>query len=275
MPVQRIDHADDPRVADYIGVKDPALVKQRGLFIAESRLVVRRLFDSGRYRVRSLLLHDASAAGLDDLITAAGDTVEVFVAPIDVIRAVSGFNLHRGCLALAERPVDRTMEEVLAASGFLVVVERLADADNVGLVFRSAEALGVDAVLLSPGTCDPYYRKAVRTSAGATLQLPFAAAAPWPEAIARLRREGFVVAALTPAPDAIAIGDFVAGLIPGGKVALLLGTEGLGLTPEAFALSDVRVRIPMTGAVDSLNVGTAAAIAMHRVYERRAAAASR
>ena len=113
-------------------------------------------------------------------------SVEVYVASPDVITAATGFNMHRGCLALAERPAD-VDGDVLPTSQFVVVLERVVDADNVGSVFRSAEAFGVDAVLLSPGCCDPFYRKAIRTSSGAALVVPFAAAAPWPDALDRLR----------------------------------------------------------------------------------------
>lgn len=269
MTVTRIDNSADPRLGDYIGVRDPLLVKQRGLFIAESRLVVRRLLDAGRFTVKSLLLHDASAAGMADLLSRDGLMAEVFVAPLEVIRAVAGYNLHRGCLAVAERPKNRAFDDVVDASEFAVVLERISDADNVGSIFRSSEAIGVDAVLLSPGCCDPFYRKAVRTSAGATMMVPFAEAEAWPEALDRLRGRGFTVAALTPASDAIDIGEFVRTPAARGKVALLMGTEGQGLTPEAFAHADVRVTIPMTGAADSLNVGVAAGIAIHRIRDAR------
>ncbi len=269
MNVIRIDNPADPRLGDYIGVRDPLLVKRRGLFIAESRIVVRRLLDASRFTMKSLLLHDASAAGLADLLSLDARDVDVYVAPMEVIRAVSGFNLHRGCLAVAERPVDRSFDDVVDSSGFVVVLERLSDADNIGSIFRTAEALGANGILLSPGCCDPFYRKAVRTSSGATLMVPFATAEPWPDALDVLRERGFTVAALTPAADAVDIGVFVQSPAARGKVALLLGTEGQGLTDEAFARADVRVRIPMTGAADSLNVGTAAAIAIHRLCEVR------
>lgn len=269
MNLIRIDDSADPRLGDYVGVRDPLLVKQRGLFIAESRLVVRRLLDAKRFTVKSLLLHDASAAGLADVLSLDSIAADVFVAPLEVIRAVSGYNLHRGCLAVAERPENRAFDDVVSATDFVVVLERISDADNIGSIFRSAEALGADAILLSPGCCDPFYRKAVRTSAGATLMVPFADAEPWPDALDRLRARGFTVAALTPAADAINIGEFVETPAARGKVALLLGTEGQGLTPEAFAHADVRLTIPMTGAADSLNVGVAAGIAIQRLREAR------
>ncbi len=158
----------------------------------------------------------------------------------------------------------------------MAVLERVADADNVGGVFRNAEAFGVDAVLLSPGCGDPFYRKAIRTSSGATLTVPSATADPWPQAIHELRAAGFAMVALTPDHNAMTIGEFVGTAAARGRVAVLLGTEGDGLTDEVLAAADVRVRIPMhaprervTGVLDSLNIATAAGIALHRLHEAR------
>lgn len=269
MNVIRVDHGDDPRLADYAGVREPALLRERGLLIVEGRLVVRRLFDSPRIRWRSLLLNDAALKGLGDLLAGGGPSLDVYVAGADVIAAATGFNMHHGCLAVAERPVELPFEPALAASQFVVVLERVVDADNVGSVFRSAEAFAVDAVLLSPGCCDPYYRKAVRTSSGSALVVPFAAAAPWPDALERLRAKGFVIAAATPNDTALDIGTFVGTAAACGPIAVLLGTEGQGLTTEALARADVRLRIPMTGALDSLNIATAAGILLQRLHEVR------
>jgi tRNA G18 (ribose-2'-O)-methylase SpoU len=193
----------------------------------------------------------------------------VYVASRDVIMAATGFDLHRGCLALAERPPARGFEGVVAAADLFVVLERVVDADNVGSVFRSAEAFGAGAVLLSPGCADPFYRKAIRTSSGAALVVPFAAAEPWPGALDRLRAGGVVVAAATPEADAMDIGAFVRTPAARGPIAVLLGTEGHGLTAEARAHADIRIRIPMTGALDSLNIATATGIALHRLHEAR------
>ena len=141
---------------------------------------------------------------------------------------------------------------------------RVVDADNIGSVFRSAEAFGIDAVLLSPGCCDPFYRKAIRTSSGAALVVPCAAASPWPDALDVLRARGFTIAAMTPRRDAVDIAKFVD--TPGAeRVALLLGTEGHGLTEDALARADVQLRIPMVGALDSLNIASAAAIGMYAI----------
>jgi tRNA G18 (ribose-2'-O)-methylase SpoU len=265
----RIADGSDVRLADYAGVRDPALLRERGLLIAEGRFVVRRLLGSTRITPRSLLLNDAAAAGLADILAGAGANIEAYVASPEVITAATGFNMHRGCLAVAERPPDLALDDVLSASRFVVVLERVVDADNVGSVFRSAEAFGLDAVLTSPGCCDPFYRKAIRTSSGAALVVPFAAAAPWPDALDRLRANGFLIAAMTPGGEATDIGAFAGTAAALGRIAVLLGTEGHGLTAEALARADVRIRIPMSGALDSLNIATAAGIALHRLHEVR------
>ena len=269
MHVIRLTDGRDPRLADYAGVREPALLQQRGLLIAEGRFVVRRLFDCGRIRVRSLLLNDAALNGLADLVERADTSCDVYVVPPDAMTTATGFNMHRGCLALAERPAELSLEAVLAACQLVVVLERVVDPDNVGAVFRSAEAFGADAVLLSPGCGDPFYRKAIRTSSGAALVVPCATAAPWPAALDRLRAEGFVIAATTPNDEAMDIGTFVQTAAARGRLAVLLGTEGHGLTEEALSRADIRLRIPMSGVLDSLNLATATGIVLHRLHEAR------
>ena len=279
MTIIRITDGRDPRLAEYAGVREPALLRDRGLLIAEGRFVVRRLFGFGRITLRSLLLNDAAVKGLGDLIERTDRIGDVYVAAPDVITAAAGFDMHRGCLALAERPQVPAMATLLATSSLVTILERVSDADNVGSVFRSAEAFGVDAVLLSPGCCDPFYRKAIRTSSGAALVVPWATAEPWPDGLDQVRASGMVVAAATPITsepitsevnaNAMDIGEFVATPAARGRIAVLLGTEGHGLTAEALARADVRVRIPMSGALDSLNIATAAGIILHRLHEIR------
>jgi tRNA G18 (ribose-2'-O)-methylase SpoU len=271
VPVVRIEEGSDPRLSDYAGVREPALLRARGLLMAEGRFVVRRLLDSPRFRVRSLLLNAAALTGLNDVVGRLAAGVEVYVASPDVITAATGFNMHRGCLAVAERPAEPPLEAVLDESQVVVVLERVVDADNVGSVFRSAEAFATDAVLLSPGCCDPFYRKAIRTSSGAALVVPWTSASPWPDALDELKRRGFLIAALTPYRGASDIGGFMTDPRVCGRIALLLGTEGQGLTDAALARADVQLRIPMAPTLDSLNIATAAGIALHRVYEARRA----
>ena len=264
-----IDDGRDPRLAEYAGVRNPARLREQQLLIAEGRFVVRRLLQSARFTVRSLLLNHAAFDGLADAIDAADPAIDVYVAVPDVITAATGFNMHRGCLALAERPAPIALEAVLSTSRFVVALERVVDPDNVGSVFRACEAFGVDAVLLSPGCADPFYRKAIRTSSGAALVVPFAAAEPWLEALDGLSAAGFHLAALTPDRDGTDIGTFAAAPEALGRLGLVFGTEGQGLTGEARARADGCVRIPMRGELDSLNVAAAAGIALHRLHEVR------
>lgn len=264
-----IDHGQDPRLALYAGVREPALLREHGLLIAEGRFVVRRLLASPHIRLRSLLLNEAAARGLGDALDAAKSDATVYVAAPAVMTAATGFNMHHGCLALGERPAPLTLEAVTEASDLVVVLERVVDADNVGSVFRNAEAFGADAVLLSPGCGDPFYRKAIRTSSGAALMVPFAAAEPWPEALDRLRATGFTIAALTPAANATDLGEFIRTPAARGRLAVLFGTEGQGLTELALARADVHLRIPISRTLDSLNIATAAGITLHRLQEAR------
>lgn len=269
MPLIHLDDPADPRLRDFAGVRNPAALKARGLLVAEGRFVVGRLVERGWPRVRALLMNDAAWRSMAGALDRLSADVEVFLAPPSIIEGITGFNLHRGCLAVAERPALRSMDALVASSGLVVLAERVLDADNVGSIFRNAEAFGADAVLLSPGCCDPWYRKAVRTSSGASLVVPFAEAAPWPEALGRLRAAGFTVVATTPAAESVSVGAFVASDRARGRLAVLVGTEGGGLSAEALALADVCIRIPMAGAVDSLNVATAVGITLQRLHEVR------
>ena len=269
MRVVRIEDGQDPRLADYAGVREPALLRERGLLIAEGRFVVRRLLEPGRARVHSLLVNDAALNGLRDLVERTDPGCVVYVASPSVITAATGFNMHRGCLAVAERPVPLSMDTLLATSQLVTVLERVVDPDNLGSVCRSSEAFGVGAILLSPGCCDPFYRKAIRTSSGAVLVVPCVAAAPWPDALDVLRARGFLIAATTPDDRATDIGAFAGTPAARARVAAMFGTEGQGLSVEALARADIRLRIPMNGALDSLNIATAAGIVLHRLHEAR------
>jgi tRNA G18 (ribose-2'-O)-methylase SpoU len=188
--------------------------------------------------------------------------VPVLVVDQSTMNEVAGFNIHRGCLALAERPARAGLQDLkLDDARLIVVLEGVNNPDNVGGIFRSAAAFGVNAVILGPSCSDPLYRKSVRTSMAATLAVPFANADAWPHAIADLRAAGFSVLALTPSPDARSIEK----LPPLDRVAILVGAEGDGLSAAAMEAADYRVRIPMRGTADSLNVTVAAAITMYMV----------
>jgi tRNA G18 (ribose-2'-O)-methylase SpoU len=264
MPFDRIDSADDPRVADYRGVSDPALLRSRNLFIAEGRIVVSRLIEDGRWILRSVLVSDAARRDLEPTLAAVAGRVPIFVCEASDFLGITGHDIHRGCLALVERPPALPLEDVVLAACLAVVLEGVGNADNVGGVFRNAAAFGADAVLLSPTCCDPLYRKAVRTSMGATLQVPFARAgeAQWPGVLGRVRDEGFTLVALSPRDPAETL-DAFAARPRSSRLALIVGTEGAGLTPAVEAAADCRVRIPASGAVDSLNLAVAVGIALY------------
>ena len=276
MPIIWIAAPDDPRLADFDAVPDPVRLRDRGQIVVEGRFAIETLLRQERFRVRSLLLTESTHRVLAaDLAAPAASGVDVYVASAASFR-IGGYDFHRGYLALADRPAPVRPDALLdtAPDGPVLVLERVADPDNVGSLFRNAAAFGAGGVVLSPGCADPLYRKAIRTSAGATLRLPFAIASDWPGALGALRARGYLVAALTPPRSAarettVELGDF-AGRRPRQRpVALVVGTEGEGLTAAALAAADARVHIGIDPAVDSLNVATAAAIALHRLYEPR------
>lgn len=265
MRVEPITALDDPRLEDYRDLPDAARRRDRGVFVAESQLVVRTLVTTARFRVRSLLLTPAAFAALRADLEAAALDAPLYLVPEATIHAVVGFRFHRGCLAVAERGPALPFPAVVAGLGTgpacVVVCERLSNPDNVGGVFRNAAAFGAGAVLLAPGCCDPLYRKAVRVSMGGALRTPFATVPAWPADLARVRAAGFTVVAL--APDRGAADIATLGCPP--RVALLVGPEAEGLSVAARALADVTVRIPMVAGVDSLNAATACGIALHHL----------
>jgi tRNA G18 (ribose-2'-O)-methylase SpoU len=269
VPVIRIEDAADPRLHDYKGVLVPELAAGKGVFIAEGRLVVRRLLAESRLTTRSVLVTEAPLAARAD-VHERRPALPVFVVPQPVMNAITGFNIHRGCLALGERPAPRPWRELIQGpkpnsqlpSPVVVVLERVANADNIGGVFRNASAFGASAVLIDQASPDPLYRKAIRTSMGASLQVPFGRADPWPAALIDLRALGFAVIAMTPAPGARPLRD-VADAVAGRPAAIVLGHEGDGLTSDALAACEFHARIPIGSGVDSLNVAAAAAIALY------------
>ncbi len=261
-----IDDPSDPRLDDFRDLsaadRRPDRPGGRGLVIAEGVLVVRRLLDSP-YPVRSLLGVPRRLAELAP--DTAGLAVPAYATDADTMAAVVGFHLNRGVLAVADRASPPDLGTLLRTARLLAVLEGVNDHENLGALFRNAAALGVDAVLLGPRCADPLYRRSVRVSMGHVLRVPFVElAGPWPAALDRLRDAGLRIAALTPAPDAVPLSRSAAAT---DRVALLLGAEGPGLSAEALAAADLRIRIPMAPGVDSLNVATAAAVAFHVLGE--------
>ena len=231
--------------------------------MAEGRLVVHTLLTGSRYAAESLLVTPQALEALGDLI-AGRPELRVFVANLDVLAGVTGFNVHRGCLAVGRRPVPVSVADTLRAASeasLIVVLEQVGNADNVGAIFRNARAFGAGCVLLSPGCCDPLYRKAIRVSIGASLRMPFAEMGDWPAGLEAVRAAGFELVALT--PHGVTEERIAFAATRPRRVALLVGHEGEGLTADATVRADRRVRMGMAGGVDSLNVATAAAIAMY------------
>jgi tRNA G18 (ribose-2'-O)-methylase SpoU len=251
-----IDDPDDPRVADYVDLADPELRRRAEFagefFVAESPLVVRRLVDSGR-RIRSVLVAPPQFDALYDALERV--PAPVYVAPMDVLRRVVGFDLHRGAVAAADRWPLPAPAAVLAGARRVAVLERVNDHENLGIVFRSAAALGVDAVLLDPECADPLYRRCVRVSIGTAFTLPWARVG----GLDAVRAAGFTLVALTPNAGA----DPITEVDWPDRTALLLGAEGPGLSDAWLGAADRRVQIPMHAEIDSLNLGTAAAIAFY------------
>lgn len=258
--IHRIASAGDPRLDSYRHVGDPAWIRGRGLFVAEGRLVVERLIELGRYEIVSMLLNPAARVALGDRLTAAA-TADVYVCDDPGFTAITGFNFHRGCLALVRRPPARDTADLLRGRA-LLGLEGIGNPDNVGGLFRTAAAFGVDGMLLDAATGDPFYRKAIRTSMGAVLRLPFARVDDWPAGLERFRSAGFATVALTPDPTAQPLASYARTVTARDRLLLLVGTEGSGLSDATLARADTRVRIPIVGALDSLNVTVAAGIAL-------------
>lgn len=258
-----VDDPADPRLADYVRLREVSLRRhlevEGGLFIAEGEKVVRRATVAG-FAVRSFLMAPRWLDDLADVMDRAPDA-PCYVAGPAVIEEVTGFHVHRGALAsLVRRPLP-SVSQVLGGARRVVVLEDVNDHTNVGAIFRCAAALGMDAVLLSPRCADPLYRRAIKVSMGAVFALPYTRLDDWYAGPATLAGHGFSTVALTPAPDATDL----AAVPLRGKVALLLGSEGEGLSRRWLAEADVRARIPMAHGVDSLNVAAAAAVACYVV----------
>lgn len=273
--VVEVRDVGDPRLADFrdltVADRRPDRPGGRGLVIAEGVVVVRRLLDSP-YRLRAVFGVASKVAALAPEIDAP-----CYAGTAELMAEVVGFHLNRGVLATADRAPVLPVPELIARSRHVAVLEGVNDHENLGALFRNAAALGVDAVLLGPRCADPLYRRSVRVSMGHVLRVPFAPLTCWPDGLELLRGAGFLVVALTPAPDAAPLSP--AALSPAalsaqpaalsaqpatgaaGRIAWLLGAEGPGLSAGALAAADLTVRIPMAPGVDSLNVATAAAIA--------------
>jgi len=261
-----VDDPADPRLADYRDLRDVQLRRHlestEGLFLAEGEKVVRRAVEAG-HAPRSFLMAPRWLDGVADVL--ARSDAPCFVVPEAMAEQVTGFHVHRGALASLHRRPLPDVDEVLAGARSVLVLEDLVDHTNVGAVFRSGAALGFDAVLVSPRCADPLYRRAVKVGMGAVFALPWTRLPEWRVALPGLSRRGFTTVALTLAPDAVPVEDAVAGV---ERLALVLGSEGHGLSPQWERDADRRAVIPMQAGIDSLNVAAASAVACY-VASRR------
>ncbi|WP_278259660.1 RNA methyltransferase [Nocardioides convexus] len=258
--------ADDPRLADYRDLRDVELRKhleaEHGLFLAEGEKVVRRAVEAG-FTARSFLMAPRWLDGLGDVLDRSD--APCYVLSEALAEEVTGFHVHRGALASLERRPLPSVEEVLDGARSVLVLEDLVDHTNVGAILRSGAALGFDAVLLAPRCADPLYRRAIKVAMGAVFSLPWTRLPDWYDALPDLSARGYTTVALTLAADAVPITDAVAGL---DRVALVLGSEGHGLSPRWEQSADRRAIIPMAAGIDSLNVAAATAVACYVTSQR-------
>jgi tRNA G18 (ribose-2'-O)-methylase SpoU len=262
-----IEAADDDRLSDYRDLTDVALRTKleppHGLFIAEGEKVIRRAVRAG-YAPRSLLLSPEWLDRMTELVREIAGPV--YVAKAALLEQVTGFHVHRGALAAFHRKELPAAAQVAAAATRLVVLEDVVSHTNLGAIFRCAAALGMQGVVLSPSCADPLYRRSVRVSMGEVFAIPYARAEQWPGWLDELRRDGWRIAALTPAADATSLDEL--DISVDERVAVVLGTEGPGLSEPALGRADLRLRIPMAAGVDSLNVAAAAAITFWELARR-------
>ncbi|MCW2810319.1 MAG: putative enzyme [Friedmanniella sp.] len=264
-----LTRADDDRLADYVRLRETSLRRhletEQGLFIAEGEKVIRRAVEAG-YRPRSFLLAERWLAGLADVLDRWPD-VPVYVVSEALAEQVTGFHVHRGALASLHREQRHTTADLLALRR-LVVLEEIVDHTNVGAILRNAAGLGWDGALLAPRAADPLYRRSVKVSMGAVFSLPWARLPDWYSAPATLAGAGFLTVALSLRPDAVDLAQVAATLPPGQRVAILLGTEGAGLSDRWTDGAAIRAVIPMAAGIDSLNVAAAAAVACYALADR-------
>jgi tRNA G18 (ribose-2'-O)-methylase SpoU len=256
---ERLEDPADPRAADYAHIGDPGWLRVRGLFVAEGRLVVERLIASGRFTIQSVLLTSSAIDAMAGPLAAV--RCPVYLVSRQAMETLTGFDFHRGCLALAEREPTVRVPPVKSQRR-LLGMEGVGNPDNVGGLFRVAEAFGAEAILLDPASGDPLYRKAIRTSMGAVLRLPYVRLESWPVHLEKLQDDGFKVVALTPRRSAAALDEYSRSIRQEDRLLVIVGAEGPGLSEPVLQLADALVRIPVVEGVDSLNVVVAAGIAL-------------
>lgn len=262
MHVEYLENLDRDELRDYRSLTDVALRRVSepagGLYIAESSKVIARALAAG-HEPRSVLVLEQWLPDMQALL--ADYDIPIFVGATDDLKKLTGFDMHRGALASMHRPTLPAVDAVLRDARRVVVLEDIVDHTNVGAIFRSVAGLGADAVLITPRCADPLYRRSVRVSMGTVLQVPWTRLPEWPDAAALLHNAGFHIAALALSDRAIDLADFADS--PPERVAIVLGTEGDGLSQAALSNADSVVTIPMLHGVDSLNVASASAVALY------------
>ncbi|WP_315279423.1 RNA methyltransferase [Kocuria carniphila] len=265
--IVRLTDPKDPRVADYTSLTDVALRRkiepERGLYLAESSKVLRRALDAG-HQPRSFFMAEKWLEDMRDILDAYD--VPVFVGSDEVLEHITGFHLHRGAIAAMHRPAPLSLTDVLASARRVAILEDIVDHTNVGAIFRSAAALDVDVVLVTPRCADPLYRRAVRVSMGTVFQVPWVRLEHWTADLQIVKDAGFLTAALALSKDAVTVDELAAERPE--KLALILGTEGQGLGEATLYHADRHVIIPMSHGVDSLNVAAASAVAFWETRPR-------
>jgi tRNA G18 (ribose-2'-O)-methylase SpoU len=261
-----VEDPADPRLRDYVALTDVELRRRRepeeGLFIAEGEKVIRRAVRAG-YRMRSMLL---SAKWIDVMRDVIGEVpAPVYAVAPEIAEQVTGYHVHRGAIASMQRKPLPAAEDILRTARRVALLEGIVDHTNIGAVYRSAAALGMDAILLSPDCADPLYRRAVKVSMGTVFSVPYAVLDPWPRSLETLREAGFSLLALTPHENATPLSEVSPKLLD--RCAVMLGSEGNGLSTEALRAADAWVRIPMSHGVDSLNIAAAAAVSFYALAE--------
>ncbi len=261
MHVVPVSDPSDARLRDYVALTDVVLRRvsepAAGLYLAESAKVIERALTAG-HQPRSVLLQQKWLDELEPLL--ASFDIPVYLADPAVLEKITGFAMHRGALASMQRPQLPEVGTLLRDARRVVVLEDIVDHTNVGAIFRAVAGLGADAVLITPRCADPFYRRAVRVSMGTVLQIPWTRLEEWPRGAEQLHEAGFEIAALALDPGAVDLAEYAQH--PPDRVALLLGTEGDGLSRAGLDAADTVVTIPMARGVDSLNVAAASAVAL-------------
>lgn len=275
MNITKVTDLTNPALDVYVRLTGAELRAKKegseGIFIAESPTVIEVAIEGGCEPISLLTDERLIESGDVERLIHSHPDIPVYTSDRDTLTAITGFELTRGALCAMRRPKPRSPEEVLTGARRIAVLEGICDATNVGAIFRSAAALGIDAVLVTPTTCDPLCRRAVRVSMGTVFLVPYArignTSADWPGDMDILKSMGFKTAAMALSDNSVSIDD--KNLLSEEKVALILGTEGTGLMRETIEKSDYTVKIPMSNGVDSLNVGAAAAVAFWQITRQK------